>query len=389
MHSKSIFSLLFLSLFAFSLSIKINIVDEDYVEVMVGNPPVYKKLLIDPVAPFSYILVDFNSTTKQTFGTHKFINDFGTFEGVWEKDYFYLTSDKVFSFPLKYLKVQKTNTVFKADGVLGLGYSQKIDQECSIYARLESMKNVFQIERVMSYDKQKQLLTIGELPEPDNLNRVEFPAFEGKEDYPATFVNLTQIGVRSFMNRNKTYIDVNGVAKLGLIPAIIAPKDAVKTLESEYYPFITSSDSKTTHVHNKEKFFSDAYFSGKNSDSKVEMIFGKIAYKFESSEQKEDNKFKSSIRIGDAQQNPLDFWYIGIDVLNVHRADFDFTDPEHQTVVLYSPTAYHIEGSKPYILLEYAALSIVFITIFGFFVRCCCQKKKQTEIKKGEELLEL
>lgn len=38
------------ALISLSLSIKINIVDEDFIEVLVGNPPVPMKLLIDPVA---------------------------------------------------------------------------------------------------------------------------------------------------------------------------------------------------------------------------------------------------------------------------------------------------------------------------------------------------
>ena len=44
------------ALISLSLSLKINIVDEDFIEVLVGNPPVPMKLLIDPVAPFSYML---------------------------------------------------------------------------------------------------------------------------------------------------------------------------------------------------------------------------------------------------------------------------------------------------------------------------------------------
>ena len=41
------------ALISLSLSLKINIVDEDFIEVLVGSPPVPMKLLIDPVAPFS------------------------------------------------------------------------------------------------------------------------------------------------------------------------------------------------------------------------------------------------------------------------------------------------------------------------------------------------
>ena len=388
MHSHKIFSLIVVCLCTFSLSMKINIVDEDYIEVLVGNPPVAKKLLIDPVAPFSYMLSDFNSTTTQTYGTHSFKNVFGTFEGRWEKDFFYLTSDKTFALPLKFLKVTKTNSILKADGVIGLGYSKKIDEECSIYSVMQKMKDVFKIEKVMSYDKAKKLLTIGEFPAPDNYNPVKYPVFEGDESDPSTFVNISQIRAISNSNKNVTYINVNATAKLGLMPVIIAPKTAVKNLEENYYQFVEGEGSKRTTIHDKEKFFSDVFFSENNKDTKTEIIFGKIAYKYDHTDEK-DGKFRSAIRIGDAEENPLNFWYIGIDLLNVHRADFNYNDENNATVILYSPTAYDIFGSKAYILVMFVIFAIVFCTILGAVVRCLCSKKRQSEIKKGEELLEL
>ena len=95
------------------------------------------------------------------------------------------------------------------------------------------------------------------------------------------------------------------------------------------------------------------------------------------------------MRIGDAEENPLNFWYIGIDLLNVHRADFNYNDENNATVILYSPTAYDIFGSKAYILVMFVIFAIVFCTILGAVVRRLCSKKRQSEIKKGEELLEL
>ena len=253
---------------------------------------------------------------------------------------------------------------------------------------MQKMKDVFKIEKVMSYDKAKKLLTIGEFPAPDNYNPVKYPVFEGDESDPSTFVNISQIRAISNSNKNVTYINVNATAKLGLMPVIIAPKTAVKNLEENYYQFVEGEGSKRTTIHDKEKFFSDVFFSENNKDTKTEIIFGKIAYKYDHTDEK-DGKFRSAIRIGDAEENPLNFWYIGIDLLNVHRADFNYNDENNATVILYSPTAYDIFGSKAYILVMFVIFAIVFCTILGAVVRRLCSKRRQSEIKKGEELLEL
>ena len=84
------------ALISLSLSLKINIVDEDFIEGLVGNPPVPMKLLIDPVVPFSYMLKKYESSTLLPFENYKFSNSFGTCEGNWNSDFFYLTADKIF-----------------------------------------------------------------------------------------------------------------------------------------------------------------------------------------------------------------------------------------------------------------------------------------------------
>ena len=109
------------ALISLSLSLKINIVDEDFIQVLVGNPPVPMTLLIDPVAPFSYMLKKFESSTLLPFENYKFSNSFGTFEGKWNSDFFYLTADKIFPLRIKFLMVEKTTSVLDVDGVIGLG----------------------------------------------------------------------------------------------------------------------------------------------------------------------------------------------------------------------------------------------------------------------------
>lgn len=368
-------------------SIKINIVDEDYIEVLVGYPPKAMKLLIDPLAPFTYLLTTPSSSTVETYDNYEFSNIFGKFSGQWQSDTFYLTSDKSFGFRLKYLQVKETNSVFKADGVIGLGYSSTIDQQCSVYSLLENMKDVLKVKRHLSYDKNKKLLTVGELPPSDNFNPVVFPIFEGQNNI-GPVVNLTAINFKSHNFYNKTVVPINSIAKLGLMPIIIAPKDSIQNLEQNYLDQIQTYDSQHELKYNEGKFYSDYFFTGSDKDITTEFVFDKIAYKFPHSEAK-DGKFRSNIRLGDCKQNPLDFWYVGIDLLNVHRADFVYDDNGESSVKLYSPTAYDVSLTKYYLLWIFSFFSIVVCIILGVCLRCCCQKKRQKDIPRSQELLDI
>ena len=53
----SILNKIFLSLILFGgiLSLKLQLVDEDYVIVQIGYPPKEYKLMVDPVGPFTYL----------------------------------------------------------------------------------------------------------------------------------------------------------------------------------------------------------------------------------------------------------------------------------------------------------------------------------------------
>ena len=342
------------------------------------------KLLIDPVAPFSYMLKKFESSTLLPFDAYKFSNSFGTFEGKWKSDFFYLTADKIFLLRIQFLMVEQTTSVLDVDGVIGLGYSEKIDDDCSVFEQLHKMTDVFKIDNLMSYDKKKKLLTIGELPKSDNYNPVKFPLFEGDSKYPAAFVNLTKI--RFINGKDRRDWNINQTAILGIMPVIIAPKQIADDLRKNYLPNMTTvNTTKYEFFTDKEKFFTDIYYKDENKETKTEMVFDRIAYKYTHTEPYE-NEFRSTIRLGDDGKNALEYWYIGIDLLNVQRADFNYING---TVTLYSPTAYDIYKNKYYILLMFVAFALTFCFIIGCVARNCCQKKKMSEIKKGEELIEL
>ena len=362
-------------------TITFKITEEDFLIVKVGNPQKELKLLIDPTAPFSYIFEETKSITVQKHEKGQFQNIYGSFEGQWESDYFYFENN--FNFLLKYVKIEKTKSNFDVDGVLGLGYSKQYP-ESNIYIILSKMNNIFKIEPVLSYDKVKSELILGEIPEPDYSNPVSFPLFEGKSE-PGTFVHLTGINFVSLPSKETITIPIGDIAKLGIMPVIISPKERSKWIIDTYLPYIQGNNSKFNKESDPEKFFSDVYFSEKKENMRTEMVFNDTAYVYEFYENS-NGKMRSSIKIGDDNNNPMNIWYIGLDLLNVQRADFDY---RNNCVKLFSAKAYHPSSNKLLYLATIVLYSIVVGVIFTYVLRAFCAKKKQKDIKKGEELLDL
>ena len=76
----------------------------------------------------------------------------------------------------------------------------------------------------------------------------------------------------------------------------------------------TVNTTKYEFYTDKEKFFTDIYYKDENKNTKTEMVFDRIAYKYTHTEPYE-NEFRSTIRLGDDGKNALEYWYIGIDLL--------------------------------------------------------------------------
>ena len=354
----SLFKLI-LSLFLIqSLSaLKLQLVDEDYVIVQIGYPPQEYKLIVDPVSPMTYLFKESKSPTKMEGELNKtitFSNVFGNFTGVWKNDFFYLTS-----------------------------YG-------NIYEVLEKMYNVFPSKKLLSYDKKKMQITLGEFPERSSYNPTIFKIYEKKET-PGIFLKLDKLRFMTDYDETK-YIseeDLNDDALLTLVPVIIAPKHRLKNLYTNYTTIFStdkSTFSKKGENVNLTKFYTDFYLTEPNSHMDyTELVFDRMAYKFRCFEEK-NGKFRPKIRFGNQQNYLFKYWVVGIDVIGIERFDFNFEDG---TVKLYSKPSYDITKSKPQLLRDvFIYMTIVCVMLaFGFLV--FCQKKKQSEIEPGKELEEL
>ncbi len=390
--SSTIKLILTLLIFQSVFSLKLQLVDEDYVIVQIGYPPKQYKLIVDPVSPFTYLFKENPSETKMEGELNKeitFSNVFGNFTGVWKNDFFYLTDDRLMNFRFDYVEITKKDTKLICDGVLGLGYSYEQNYG-NIYDVLAKMYNVFPSKKVFSYDKKKMQITLGEFPERSNYNPTVLKIYERK-DIPGIFLNLDKLRFMTDYDQTK-YIseeDINDDALLTLVPVVIAPKHRLKNLYTNYTTLFNTSNStfskKGVDV-NLTKFYTDFYLTDPNRHmDHIELVFDRMAYKFRCFEEK-NGKFRPQIRFGNAQNYLFKYWVVGIDVIGVERFDFNFED---STVKLYSKPSYDITKSKPQLLRDvFVYMSIVCVMLCFMFL-VFCQKKKPSEIEPGHELEEL
>ena len=392
MASKTIKLFLSFLLFSSIISLKLQLVDEDYVIVQIGYPPKEYKLIVDPVGPFTYLFKENDSTSKLTGEVStplEFQNVFGNFTGIWKNDFFYLTVDRLMNFRMDYLEIQKKETKLKCDGVLGLGYSFQ-QSYGNIYETLEKMYNVFKSKKMFSYDKKKMQITLGEFPERSNYNPTVYKIYE-KPDYPGIFLELDKLRFMTDYDQTKylTEEDIKEDALLTLLPVIIAPKHRLKNLYTNFTTIFNTSDSKYSKKsdQNQTKFYSDFYLTNPNKHMDyIELVFDRMAYKFRPFEKKEDGRYRPQIRFGNDQKYLFKYWVVGVDIIGVDRFDFNF---EESTVKLYSKPSYDITKSKPQLLRDVFVYMTVICVMLTFMFRVFCQKKRQKDIKPGEELIEL
>ena len=383
---------LFTILFSAILSLKLQLVDEDYVIVQIGYPPKEYKLIVDPVGPFTYLFRENDSQSKlpgEKTEPLTFANVFGNFTGTWKNDFFYLTNDKMMNFRMDYLEITKKDSKLNCDGVLGLGYSFE-QSYGNIYEVLEKMYNVFPGKKMLSYDKKKMQITLGEFPERSSYNPTVYKIYE-KKDTPGIFLRLEKLRFVTDYDQTKykTEEDMKDDALLTLLPVVIAPKHRLKNLYTNFTTLFNTSESEYSKKGvdvNETKFFSDFYLTKPNEHMDyIELVFDRMAYKFRCFEEK-NGKYRPQIRFGNDQNYLFKYWVVGVDVIGVERFDFNF---EENTVKLYSKPSYDITKSKPQLLRDVFVYMTVICIMLGFGFRIFCQKKKESEIKPGQELEDL
>lgn len=377
-----------ISLILISSAFIINIKDENYVEAQIGYPPKAVKLMIDITGPYTYIFTDVESQTEKTNNqTESFKNIFGSFEGEWKSDFFYLTEDKIFNFRMDYIQITKKNTKLDCDGVLGLGYSSKY-KDGNIYEVLKNMPNVVKNEKKMSFDKKSQQIYLGEnLGKTPTYNPHVFNIYEN-DKMQGTFIKLTNLVINTDKDWKVTLekIPINDDALLTLMPVVVAPKHRETFLYDNYLPKITNANSQIENKQDDKKFFSDFYISDPNTFVNTEIGFDYFVYPFKSNYEDKNGQKRVQLRLGNIKDHELEHWYVGSPVLQIDRMDFNY---EENTVKIYSNKCYDILEGRYTHYLRCVLACIAFTVIFTLFLRYFFYKPHPSEVSKEEELVNL
>ena len=387
-------SLLFMALFLSLNALVLKMKDEDHIFVHLGEQKRELTLIIDPMCPFTYIFDPNSEAPKADENIIKFENIFGEFQGIWKRDKLFLSEDNNVNFDFKYLKVFSKNSKLQADGVLGLGYSNYTRyQESSIYYQLGFMSQIFKAELAMTYDRKNKLLTIGEIAPKSDVQPFEFPFYyedEAGEDQngimeQSIYLSLTKISVRSYTEGYKFYLELNDKVQLGLLPTIIAPKSRTDWLKSTYFPHVNQENAQISIENVPYKFFSDIYVDKVVEGLDAHLSFGDIGYQFEYFEKK-DGRYRRGIKIAEHSKGIYDRWYVGLDTINVDRADFFF---DRNVIKLYSAKVIDIYNDRATFLGKFLLFCIAVCIVLAIFLRTFCQKPKvEEECKNEEELID-
>ena len=335
-------SLLFIfSLISFSYCLKLNLVDEYFVKVYVGDSKKELKLLVDPTYSFTYIFKQYESNSKKMEEEKPKVYStiYGNFSGSWANDDFYFKEDNI-TINMKFLDIHYTKDKFvNADGVLGLGLYDYLIFNRSIFKYLDNCQNNMTI-----YDKiNKQIL----LCENDESYKDSMEISLRYKDLVINdqgLINITQLKLKQ-ANKDLKIDNYENFAFVGLIPLLVPPKNL---------------------KIDKDKFTYEIWLEGKelsyeNADRKS---FKKIF---------EVEEFQTNF-----QKNYENNWYLGLNQKNFEKVVFDFNN---RRINIY------LKGRGITILRIICLLLTTAFFIYAAIDVLVLSKKKDKKRKNEQELI--
>ena len=156
-------------------------------------------------------------------------------------------------------------------------------------------------------------------------------------------------------------------------------------MNQTYIPKITENNSPYNFLPIPEKFFTDCHMEKIRDDIWTDVVINKTDYRYKYAEKK-NGFYRATIRLGDDVKNPLPYWYLGVDALNIDRLDFDYNI---YVVRIFFYFVYDIYGNKLLFLFKYIILTISICCWLTVLLRVFLAKKKKKDIPEGQELEEL
>ena len=355
----------FLFLFFLSnfLCLKLDIIDDYFVNVYIGSSRRQFKLLIDPTYPFTYIFKPYQSKTKMNAELKPllFSNLYGNYSGKWSLDTFYFKEENL-TIEMKYLDIYyiKEN-ILNIDGVLGLG--SYIKQDANIYYNInQTTNNCF--NKISTYDRKNKKIIICDTDTSSKLNNFVIDFSYNTFNYPG-LITITKLDLLT----NNKEIGLNDEVYVGLVPLFISPSNVQKWIEELYFENekiinMTEAQIIIDKLNYKIYFDEQEYLYNYNENMDLNTI----------------SKYMNLEKFEDNIVNLKNKWYFGFDQSNIERVEFNFNDGNIKVFVY----------SFKYILIRMTLFIIVFgIFIYAFIIVFQKRKGKSIKNEAEQELLEM
>ena len=354
---------LFLFLLSNFLCLKLDIIDDYFVNVYIGSSRRQFKLLIDPTYPFTYIFKPYQSKTKMNAELKPllFPNLYGNYSGKWSLDTFYFKEENL-TIEMKYLDIYyiKEN-ILNIDGVLGLG--SYIKQDANIYYNInQTTNNCF--NKISTYDRKNKKIIICDTDTSSKLNNFVIDFSYNTFNYPG-LITITKLDLLT----NNKEIGLNDEVYVGLVPLFISPSNVQKWIEELYFENekiinMTEAQIIIDKLNYKIYFDEQEYLYNYNENMDLNTI----------------SKYMNLERFEDNIVNLKNKWYFGFDQSNIERVEFNFNDGNIKVFVY----------SFKYILIRMTLFIIVFgIFIYAFIIVFQKRKGKNIKNETEQELLEM
>ena len=354
---------LFLFLLSNFLCLKLDIIDDYFVNVYIGSSRRQFKLLIDPTYPFTYIFKPYQSKTKMNAELKPllFSNLYGNYSGKWSLDTFYFKEENL-TIEMKYLDIYyiKEN-ILNIDGVLGLG--SYVKQDANIYYNInQTTNNCF--NKISTYDRKNKKIIICDTDTSSKLNNFVIDFSYNTFNYPG-LITITKLDLLT----NNKEIGLNDEVYVGLVPLFISPSNVQKWIEELYFENekiinMTEAQIIIDKLNYKIYFDEQEYLYNYNENMDLNTI----------------SKYMNLEKFEDNIVNLKNKWYFGFDQSNIERVEFNFNDGNIKVFVY----------SFKYILIRMTLFIIVFgIFIYAFIIVFQKRKGKSIKNETEQELLEM
>ena len=345
-------------LVSISFCLKLNLIDDYFVKVYIGDSHIEFKLLVDLTYSVSYLLKQYESNTKTSKENSPFVlsNFYGNYSGIWASDTFYFKEEDL-TIKMKFLDVyNKKNNSLKADGVLGLGLYEYLKYDRTIFYYLPNCVN-----NITIYDNNNKNIFICE---PDDYTKTD------KVFLPLKYNDIV-LNDQGVLHANKIIVNEKELnAKkahtfIGLFPLLLFSKEVNDWIFEEKKKLNQKITSKNLALDNNLKY-------------KLYIEDNEFMYE---NEEKDINRIKPFLNVeefvNNFQTNYLNNWYLGLNKKIFERVVFDYNKRE---ITIFTK-------SYRYLIIRI----ILFLLTTGFFIYALIDilTKKKSKSPKNENEQEL